>query len=136
MNFTVYDKSTGKITKTIVCEDIIQQINPDIEGYIEGYYSDALYYVREGVPVSFPKKPVGEYWELDFDTKTWTQNISKMSSSIIAARNIKLQLSDWTQLPDVPLNTKESWAAYRQQLRDITAQPDYPYTVIWPTPPQ
>lgn len=37
-------------------------------------------------------------------------------------RNAKLAESDWTQLPDAPLSAEEkaAWAAYRQQLRDIT----------------
>lgn len=49
-------------------------------------------------------------------------------------RNELLQSSDWTQLPDVPLQTKETWAGYRQQLRDITNQTD-PFNIIWPTLP-
>lgn len=49
-------------------------------------------------------------------------------------RDRLLQASDWTQLPDVPLATKEAWAAYRQALRDVTDQPD-PFNIIWPTPP-
>lgn len=54
--------------------------------------------------------------------------------SIRAKRDALLVQSDWTQLPDVPLPTKEAWAAYRQALRDITQQPD-PHNIIWPTPP-
>jgi len=54
---------------------------------------------------------------------------------IRARRDALLVQSDWTQLPDVPLATKEAWAAYRQQLRDITFQPD-PHNISWPTPPQ
>lgn len=51
-----------------------------------------------------------------------------------------LQESDWTQLPDSPLNAeqKASWVEYRQDLRDITEMyPDvkHPDEVIWPTKP-
>jgi hypothetical protein len=49
--------------------------------------------------------------------------------------NRLLAKSDWTQLPDVPLVTKEAWAAYRQALRDITEQTSYPQEVVWPNPP-
>ena len=52
-----------------------------------------------------------------------------------ARRAVLLAESDWTQLPDVPLATKEAWAEYRQALRDITSQPD-PRNIIWPTAPQ
>jgi hypothetical protein len=34
--------------------------------------------------------------------------------------------SDWTQLPDVPLATKEAWATYRQALRDLPEHPNWP----------
>ena len=50
-------------------------------------------------------------------------------------RNRLLVLSDWTQLPDVPLTTKEAWAVYRQALRDVTEQPGYPADVDWPVAP-
>lgn len=52
-------------------------------------------------------------------------------------RNTRTRLlleSDWTQLPDVSVD-REAWAAYRQNLRDITAQPGFPWDVTWPLPP-
>ncbi len=49
-------------------------------------------------------------------------------------RNKLLTESDWTQLPDIPQATKELWEPYRQELRDITNQPD-PYNITWPNPP-
>lgn len=49
-------------------------------------------------------------------------------------RNELLVSSDWTQLPDAPVNAA-AWADYRQQLRDFpdtwTAGP----TVDFPDPP-
>lgn len=36
-------------------------------------------------------------------------------------RNAKLIQSDWTQLPDAPVD-KAAWATYRQALRDLPAQ--------------
>ena len=50
-------------------------------------------------------------------------------------RNALLVQTDWTQLPDVPEETKARWAPYRQQLRDVTLQEGFPYNVIWPTEP-
>jgi hypothetical protein len=37
-----------------------------------------------------------------------------------AVRNDLLAQSDWTQLPDAPVN-REAWAKYRQALRDFPA---------------
>jgi len=36
-------------------------------------------------------------------------------------RNAQLVASDWTQLPDAPVD-KATWAFYRQALRDLPAQ--------------
>lgn len=36
-------------------------------------------------------------------------------------RNAELAASDWTQLPDAPVD-KAAWATYRQALRDLPAQ--------------
>lgn len=52
-----------------------------------------------------------------------------------AERNNKLAASDWTQLADTPVD-KAAWAAYRQALRDITAQAEFPWTINWPTQPE
>jgi hypothetical protein len=46
-------------------------------------------------------------------------------------RNFYLIRSDWTQLPDAPVDTA-TWATYRQALRDITTQSD-PFNIVWPT---
>ena len=53
---------------------------------------------------------------------------------IRAERNAKLSASDWTQLPDAPVDA-EAWAEYRQALRDITDAAD-PFAVVWPSAPQ
>jgi|LakMenEpi03Aug12_release.lakeMendotaPanAssembly.Ray.scaffolds.fasta_scaffold134533_3 hypothetical protein len=51
-------------------------------------------------------------------------------------RNNLLSSCDWTQLPDCQLNdaTKQTWANYRQQLRNITETED-PFAIIWPLAP-
>lgn len=49
-------------------------------------------------------------------------------------RNNMLIESDWTQLPDAPVDAA-AWAVYRQELRDITTQDD-PFNIIWPTKPE
>jgi len=51
-----------------------------------------------------------------------------------------LQESDWTDTASAPTRLGQElyqqWQTYRQQLRDITQQTGYPFTVTWPTPPQ
>jgi hypothetical protein len=49
-------------------------------------------------------------------------------------RNQFLTECDWTQLPDAPVKA-HVWATYRQELRDITTQPDFPWIINWPQIP-
>jgi len=47
-------------------------------------------------------------------------------------RDSLLRETDWTQLPDVSLATREKYTSYRQALRDITLQLD-PLKIVWPS---
>lgn len=49
-------------------------------------------------------------------------------------RNQRLAACDWTQLPDAPVDAA-AWATYRQELRDISSQAGFPWTVVWPQEP-
>ena len=55
--------------------------------------------------------------------------------SVRTSRNDKLKECDWTQIIDSTAD-KVVWAIYRQELRDITAQADFPWNVDWPTQPE
>ena len=52
-------------------------------------------------------------------------------------RNRLLAACDWTQVADVKLTDEQraAWSAYRQALRDVPEQPDFPWQVTWPTAP-
>lgn len=56
------------------------------------------------------------------------------ATSVRFARNAALTNSDWTQVADAPVD-KAIWAEYRQQLRDVTAQQGFPFSVVWPVQP-
>jgi hypothetical protein len=58
------------------------------------------------------------------------------SQDVIAReqRDLLLQQSDWTQVPDAPVNSA-SWATYRQALRDVPSQSGFPDNITWPTKP-
>ena len=54
---------------------------------------------------------------------------------IRAERDARLVASDWTQIPDAPVDAA-AWAKYRQSLRDLPAKiKDPTREVKWPTPP-
>jgi hypothetical protein len=46
-------------------------------------------------------------------------------------RDRLLKLSDWTQLPDAPVD-QQAWATYRQELRDLPERDDWPNIENWP----
>jgi len=54
--------------------------------------------------------------------------------SVRSDRNGLLAATDWTQLPDAPVDAA-AWATYRQQLRDLPANFTRVSEVIWPDPP-
>ena len=61
-------------------------------------------------------------------------------TAIRGRRDYMLQRSDWSQLPDAPLDTEQKtlWTTYRQALRDMPATyPDIESLedVIWPQEP-
>lgn len=86
--------------------------------------------------VPLPPKP-NEYCVFNYDTLQWVdQRTPEMQWDIVRAdRNKRLQACDWTQLSDIPADTKALWEPYRQALRDVANQSD-PFNIVWPTPPQ
>lgn len=52
-----------------------------------------------------------------------------------AQRDALLAQTDWTQAADIPQATKDRWAPYRQDLRDIPQQVGFPFNVVWPVKP-
>jgi len=57
---------------------------------------------------------------------------TRKAVEVRAERNTKLADTDWTQAADVPQSVKDSYAPYRQALRDLTTQSGFPNQVIWP----
>jgi hypothetical protein len=55
---------------------------------------------------------------------------AKAAESVRTQRDAKLAETDWTGMSDVTMTAE--MAAYRQALRDITAQSGFPNTVEWP----
>jgi hypothetical protein len=59
---------------------------------------------------------------------------ASLASAVRSQRDRLLVETDWMALSDVTLTA--DWAAYRQALRDVTAQAGFPHTVIWPSKPE
>ena len=95
-------------------------------------------------------KWIGDHWELSekrLEDDPTVTNVTYPFEDITPERQLrdtrrgKLRSSDWTQLPDVPLDAKqkEAWGKYRQELRDLPSQQtaeDIELTnIVWPNPP-
>ena len=59
---------------------------------------------------------------------------AEQAANVRSTRNSMLKDCDWTQIADSTAD-KAVWAAYRQALRDITAQAGFPWTIDWPVAP-
>lgn len=68
------------------------------------------------------------YWNgLGWELKG--EGIENKAREMRTIRNSALACSDWTQLPDAPLDGRQldAWRRYRQALRDITNSPAWPF---------
>ena len=58
----------------------------------------------------------------------------RAAAEVRTERDAKLTESDWTKVVDAPVD-QVAWATYRQALRDIPEQAEFPNTINWPTEP-
>jgi len=59
------------------------------------------------------------------------------ATSLRAVRDRLLAECDWTQMNDSPLanDSKTAWSTYRQHLREVPQQTNFPNDISWPTQP-
>lgn len=98
--------------------------------------SDDLPASGAGQVVEQASEPVYENgeWVLKYIVRDMTQDeLDHQGELVRGDRNRLLAESDWTQLPDSPVD-KQAWATYRQALRDITDDPSFPF-VTFPAEP-
>ena len=58
----------------------------------------------------------------------------RKATEVRKQRNAKLVETDWTQIADATTD-KQAWATYRQALRNISTQAEFPNNVTWPDAP-
>jgi hypothetical protein len=79
-----------------------------------------------------PEQP-GEYYQ--WINGAWELNTELAARNIRRTRDLLIAKTDWTQGKDIPDNISQRYIEYRQALRDITLQPEFPYNVVWPVKP-
>lgn len=138
MNYTIYNQTTGQISRIVQTTEIELQLQAD-ESYIEGSYNDITYYIENNEPIEISEKP-SPYAVFDYATKEWVLNTTLATNDILSKRRKLLLDSDWTDTLSAKTRLGDDlynqWQVYRQALRDITTQPGYPLNVEWPVAPQ
>ena len=94
------------------------------------------YYVKNGqVTIRTPRPSVDYIW----NGYEWVIDTPYAGQIVRLRRNQLLTDSDWTDTLSAKARLGEAkyneWQVYRQALRDITAQPNFPTDVTWPSPP-
>lgn len=84
---------------------------------------------------------LNDVWTLGWNTveKSAEEKQEYYDQAVLRVKNTRTSLlaaSDWTQLPDAPVD-KIAWATYREALRNITSSSNFPYIndEDWPIQP-
>jgi len=122
-NYIIYNTETGNIKRSLSCEeaDLVQNMEEG-EGSLISQEDVAYKRVVNGVLVDIPAE------------ERETLELSAALIDLRSTRRYLLKQSDWTQVPDAPVDAA-AWAVYRQQLRDLPANTTDPRNVEWPEPP-
>jgi hypothetical protein len=132
--FTAYCAETGRVMYGGTAYDPASIATPKMLILLDEAFTDG--WLEGGEHHSQPEQ-TSEAHTFDWVTKQWAdlRTPQDLLDAVRRKRTALLLASDWTQLPDVPVATREAWAAYRQALRDITGQDDM-REVIWPVGPK
>jgi len=120
--YSRYNLATGRFTGQGSNSNQANVTAKDGEGLIEGHYDHDTQMVVDGAVVGIPSGTI-EQEEID---RAWID--------LRASRDRRLQSTDWTQVPDAPVDS-QTWATYRQALRDLPANTTDPRNPVWPTRP-
>lgn len=133
-----WDGNSGEVaywnpdTKKMLSNETITDISA-YQWVIEAYAVEKERIAQEKLKIEQEKAKIEEN-KLIAEAKEATDSL--LNKSLSTRLSLLIQ-SDWTQLPDVPLSLekKQEWAVYRQILRDLPSNPDFP-NVPFPTTPQ
>jgi hypothetical protein len=146
--FRTYAQTQGAVFGTPVTEEFVNQYGGDIvfEGPQATGGTVYQYSQRDGVEEIegkwYTKHVLGPVFADNEEATAAEQEAAykamkdaEQAKSVRVDRNKRLSDSDWTQVADAPVD-QAAWATYRQQLRDISSQVEFPWTVQWPAQPE
>lgn len=129
--FRAYQKSIAGPTWEQTTPEILEAL--DADPVFEGPQAQPTRYqtaYRDGVE-QIDGKWYTKYSVADMDDEAKAAKDAEQAKSVREDRNKRLSETDWTQLPDAPVD-KTVWATYRQALRDISKQAGFPWEITWP----
>jgi hypothetical protein len=148
MKYIKYNKLNGEI-KSIVGTSLNEEINfPEnekfnylkIEENINYEINYEIHYILNNeIKIREPKPTRFHYWE----NEQWVLDSNKQNIILLDEvrykRNELLSESDWTDTLSAKTRLGDEkyqeWQDYRQALRDITNQPNFPLDVVFPEKP-
>jgi len=96
-------------------------------------FSYATQNLTEGDPVLVDGQWRQTWVVTDATPEEVIQRAEQQADDMRSQRDKLIADTDWMALSDNTLTSE--WAAYRQDLRDVTAQAGFPHTVDWPVKP-
>ena len=123
-SYAVYEVVTGEIKQVIMTpfEKEVDAILLEGQSYKE---------IDPALVTDMDRQRFNGEGDIEFFTPSVDPELAQLE--FINSRNKKLLASDWTQLPDAPVD-KEAWAEYRQKLRNLPETAD-PLNIVWPVRP-
>lgn len=116
---------------------IQRNIHPVYEDVKPDYDSITQILSKKSTPVLVEDKwTVG--WDIvEKSQETIDNEKVALENKIRSIRDEKLAETDWVALKALEdgISVPQEWKDYRQALRDIPTQTDFPYVVTWPTKP-
>ena len=123
-SYAIYEVVTGEIKQVIMTpfEKEVDAILLEGQSYKE---------IDPALVTDMDRQRLNGNGDIEFFTPAVDPEVAQLE--FIKSRNKKLLASDWTQLPDAPVD-KEAWAEYRQKLRDLPETTDT-LNIVWPDRP-
>jgi hypothetical protein len=78
---------------------------------------------------------VGGKWQMHYTAEPLPLSIA--TKNVKADRDRLLTETDWVVVKAYEMQSavSQEWLSYRQQLRDLPTQPNFPHDTVWPTKP-
>lgn len=153
MNYIVYKTgiNPSDIIRTGFCSDgMIELQAQEGETSIAGVANDDTQYILNGEVTNYTSEqliakntvPYGYIWNIS--TMSATKKLSDeeifiyLSTQVRTKRNNLISACDYIMLSDFTITGEllTRWKTYRQELRDVSSQSEFPFNIIWPVKPE